>query len=235
MPLVTIAGQLGSGARPIGRMVAQVLGVECLDRELLVAAAKRIGTTVEAVAERDENPITLGERIGRIVGNFLERQAAMGMEGDVFLESATIVTLLSRSYGEAAAFPTARAEELTDTRYMEVIRSIIWDLALDGNVVILGRGGQVILRDWPKVLHVRTVAPFPLRVQRTMVDEELDRRAAERRAREEDRHRAAFHKKFFQADVDDVSLYHMVLNTSKLSYEQGTQIIVEGARAMEQG
>ena len=44
-----------------------------------------------------------------------------------------------------------------------------------GNIVIIGRGGQGILKDKPGVLHVRIEAPLDIRVKRIQ-DQENGRR-----------------------------------------------------------
>ena len=47
----------------------------------------------------------------------------------------------------------------------------IYEAARRGNVVIVGRGGQVLLKGIPSVLHVRIIAPLQARVQRLMAKE----------------------------------------------------------------
>lgn len=43
MPVVTISGMVGSGAREVGRLAAQGLGIDYVDQQLLVDAARRLG------------------------------------------------------------------------------------------------------------------------------------------------------------------------------------------------
>jgi cytidylate kinase len=50
--------------------------------------------------------------------------------------------------------------------YQNSISEIMHELAAGGNVVIVGRAGQVILRDNPQVLHVKVIAPERMRFQR---------------------------------------------------------------------
>ena len=54
MPVITITGLVGSGTAEIGAEVARSLGIDYVDRMILAEAAKKIGTTVAAVAERTE-------------------------------------------------------------------------------------------------------------------------------------------------------------------------------------
>src|SRR5262245_38178913 len=51
-------------------------------------------------------------------------------------------------------------------RYITVIQTALYDFAEHDNVVLMGRGGQWLLRGIPHVLRVRVMAPFDLRVKR---------------------------------------------------------------------
>jgi len=73
MPVITFSGTLGSGAREIAQLVAQRLGLDYVDREILARTAQSLGVSVAAVEQRDERPVTLGERVASMLSNFLER------------------------------------------------------------------------------------------------------------------------------------------------------------------
>ena len=51
-------------------------------------------------------------------------------------------------------------------RYLHFLKTVLYDFASKGNCIIIGRGGQVLLKDIPGVLHVRIVAPRELRIKR---------------------------------------------------------------------
>ena len=50
MPVVTMSGNIASGAREAGEMAARHLGVDFVDQQLMVQAAQRCGVSVGAVA-----------------------------------------------------------------------------------------------------------------------------------------------------------------------------------------
>src|SRR6266487_2874895 len=55
----------------------------------------------------------------------------------------------------------------TETRrYIMVIQTVLFELAAEDGVVLMGRGGQWLLRGIPHVLRVRVIAPFEARVKR---------------------------------------------------------------------
>ena len=55
--IITIGREFGSGGREIGQALASTLGIAYYDRELLVAAAKDSGMSVELFENNDEKPV----------------------------------------------------------------------------------------------------------------------------------------------------------------------------------
>ena len=56
-------------------------------------------------------------------------------------------------------------QTLTDQHLADVIHNLVNDLARMGNLVIVGRGSNIILQDALKTLHVATVASNSFRVK----------------------------------------------------------------------
>jgi cytidylate kinase len=231
MAVITVSGAMGSGAREIANLVACRLGLDYVDREILARAAQSLGVSVAAVEQRDERPATLGERLASMLRNFLERSAVAG--GDPALGPEGLGILLSRTYNEAAGGRPEETADLDEGRYIRTITSVIEALAEGGNVVLLGRGSPVILRDQPGMLHVLTMAPFEMRVRHIALRDEITVEEATRRVKESDRGRAAFHRKFFKVNADDPSLFDLVIHTARLPYEVGADLVVTAARALE--
>lgn len=226
MPVVTMSGTIASGAREIGRAAASLLGTDYVDQQLLVDAARRLGVPVDVMAERDERCSSLGERLAGILRGFLERSAAAG---DPLTGASGLEVVLGRSYAEMAL--EREEPQVSDSLYMKTMTAIIRDLGERGDVVVLGRGSQMILRDLPGALHVLTLAPEEMRVQRVADREGVSREEAERRVEDSDRARPAFYRKFWKVDVHDPTLYDITLETSHLTYEVGAELVVVAARA----
>jgi cytidylate kinase len=226
MPVVTVSGTMGSGAREVARLAADLLGIDYVDQEILVDAAQRLGVSARAVAQRDEHVRTFGERLASLLRTFLERSAAAGI-GDPLMGASGLEVLLARSYGDL----TKSAEhELDDALYMKTVTAIIRELSQRGNIVILGRGSHLLLREHPTALHVLTLAPLEVRVQRFAEREGLSSQEAAKRVHDLDKGRAAFHHKFFKAEADDPACYDLAIDTSRLSFEVAAQLVAEAAR-----
>ena len=230
MAIVTFSGFMGSGAMEIASLAAGRLGLDYVDREILARAAQSLGVSVAAVEHHDERIATLGERVASLLRNFLERSAMAG--GDPALGPEGLGILLSRTYSEAVGVRPDESANLDERRYVSTITGVIEALAEGGNVVLLGRGSPVILRDRPNSLHVLTMAPSDLRVQRVVRRDEISTEEARRRVHESDRGRCAFHRKFFKVDPDDPSLYDLIIHTRRLSFEAGAELVVAAAQAL---
>jgi len=118
-------------------------------------------------------------------------------------------------------------------RFSLYIQMVIYDFAKNDKVVIVGRGGQILLKYVPGVLHVRIVAPFDVRVKRIMERDGLDEKQAARLLRRNDRDSAGFIQSFFDVDWEDPNLYDLVINTQKLSVETAEKMIRESNQSSE--
>jgi len=98
-------------------------------------------------------------------------------------------------------------------------------LADRGNVILIGRGASVITRNLPYALHVRLVASLEKRVEHVRRVRDIRKDAALDLVLKEDRGRRRYLKKYFGADLDDPLLYHLVLNTDLISYEEASRTI----------
>lgn len=95
----------------------------------------------------------------------------------------------------------------------------ILTLAERGNLIIRGWGASVILRDVPHVVRVRVCAPLALRRAR-LLERGTFTRASAREAleRNDAAHRSTL-KTAFGVDREDPTLYDIVLNTERLSFQ----------------
>jgi cytidylate kinase len=227
MPIVTVSGQVGAGAREVGRLAAKQLGIDYVDQELLVEAARTLGVPMESVVSFDERTASRGERLAAMLRRFFETSAAAGAS-EPMLGSGGLDILLSRTYGEAAT--GEGLQEVSDDRYIATLSAIVSDLATHGNVVIIGRGSQVVLRDCAGALHVLLVAPLEQRVAFIAEREGVSKEAAAKHVHDGDKGRAAFHHKFFKIEVDSPAHYHLTLNSARLSLEDAAQVVSDAAR-----
>lgn len=94
-----------------------------------------------------------------------------------------------------------------------------------GHVIIIGRGANIVTQKFQDVLHVRLVASLERRVEYFMKNRKCTRDEALDFINVEDRGRRRYIKEYFDKDIDDPLLYHMVLNTELLGLDATAELI----------
>ena len=235
MSVITLGGMSGGGARSLGPMIAEKLGADYVDRIFLSNVAKELGATVEALQQREDSPPTRTERWLRLVQRILERSAVTGAGGDPYFGPG-VAAFLTEEYEDIPQPVITKGHELEDDTYIEAIHSTMMDMAAEGNVVFVGRGGHVILNDLPNVLRVGVIAHQEDRIKTIMEREKLDHDVAETMIQNRDSARRYYFQKFFGLDEPDrPDLYHLVVNTSEVSLEYARDLVIDGLHALEEG
>lgn len=111
--------------------------------------------------------------------------------------------------------------------YHQAVNEIMLELAEQGNVVLLGRAGQVILKNRCDTLHVRLVAPFSDRVARIAQRMRISDDCAKAQVEASDRYRSTYLRRFYNAKWDDPTLYHLIINTGSLQIDQAAKMICQ--------
>ena len=225
----------GGGARDIGPLVAQKLKADYVDRIFLSNIAKDVGATVEALHQREEKLPTRSEKWIHVIQRVLERSAVAGSAGDPYFGTG-ITALLTEEYEDMLQPTITRGYEVEDNIYIEAIESTMKEMAADGDVVFIGRGGHVILKDMPNVLRVGVVAEFEDRVKTIMGREALDRENAIATLEQRDQARKYFFKKYFQLDEpDNPNLFHFTINSSEISTNYAADMVIQNLNSFADG
>ncbi len=225
MPVITINGTIGSGTFEIGQNLAELLEIDYVDRMVLAEAARRVGSPVGALIEKEQRVFRFRERLGRFLQTMLERSAISGVSGEPYFGRG-IEMLPAETYTELAGGPSS-AQTVNDQAFIDATTEVVQDLAGSGNVVIIGRGSNMILADLPGVFNVSLVAPIEARIENIMRREELSKEEATAYVENLEEARVTFFRKFFKVNANDPTLYHMVLNTGFLSPTVGAQVIAK--------
>jgi cytidylate kinase len=115
--------------------------------------------------------------------------------------------------------------------YITVLQTTLLELAEQDNCVIIGRGGQWLLRGIPHVFRMRVIAPFDIRVRQwikrsaEIAGETPNQRAAVEFVRRDDSERSGRMRYLYEVDLDDPLLYDAIVNTEKLRYDAVVDMI----------
>ena len=103
----------------------------------------------------------------------------------------------------------------------------ILQLARMGNVVIVGRGANIITAKLKNTFHIRLIASLEKRVEHIKELMDMNEKEALTYIKKEDENRKKYLKSYFHVDADDPLLYHMTINTDLLTHRGAAYLIAE--------
>jgi cytidylate kinase len=199
MRAITISREYGSGGGEIAARLAHRLGWRLVDHEVVVRVARELGVSEADAAEHDERTESLFSRI---------LTSMQSIQPPVYVESSTAPILLTN-----------------ENDYRDALNKVVTAAVEAGNVVIVGRGAQVLLAQRRDVLHVRIVASLERRIQYVMSREGLGKEAARSRIQSKDRDRVRYLQVEYQRDPADAHLYDLVVNTDVIELDSAVDLI----------
>lgn len=208
MTLVALSASYGAGGSVIGPALAERLGVPFIDRAIPLAVADRLQVPYDDAAAHDEQVST----------GWLQR-------------------VLSGFVGADTGAPAPLPPEMFSSEdFRRTTEEVLLHQAATGAGVILGRGSVVVLRDDPRALRVRLDGPPDRRVSQAIrLGRSLDRDDAERALRQFDRTHAAYLQQLYGVDIRDSTLYHVVLDSTRIELEACVEIIAKAADSLASG
>lgn len=108
-------------------------------------------------------------------------------------------------------------------------------LALNGNVVIVGRAANVITRGMSGGFHVMIVAPMEYKIENVMRFKGVSRKEAERLVVENTARRVNYIREYVKFDVTDPHNYDLVINLAHFTVRGAAELIIEGMRRRHTG
>jgi cytidylate kinase len=178
----------------------------------VITISRQLGSLGTAVAQQAAN------RLGyRIVEREVINQAALRAGApEVALAMIDELHLLGVCPSEEAC-----------QAYIQALQCVIEELAVGGNIVIVGRAGQVILANRTDTLHVRLIAPLQIRIERIAQRRGISLHAARAQVTASDHCREKFLKRFYNRNLDDPDQYDLIINTARFTCEATANIICQ--------
>jgi cytidylate kinase len=207
MAVITISRQYGSEGDEIAANVCQILGYQSFNKQLMMKVAAEVGLTEGEVVDFTEDQ--------HRVRGFLDR----------LLGTPPLIMTQSHTWSEVKIIDAVDS--------IPLVQSIIRAAYKHDNIVIVGRGGQAVLRNDPGVLHVRIEAPLETRVHRVQLREGLTFELARDVVAQRDRAAADYLKRFYSVDWADSLLYHLIINTGRWSIDGASDLIVNAVNQLQ--
>lgn len=202
--LVTLSASYGAGGSRIGPALAERLQAPFVDRLIPLAVAESLDVPFDDAVAHDQ----------KVVSSWLERL----LRGFAAADTATPSPLVPDDFSTDA--------------FRRATEEVILAQAGTGSGVILGRAGAVVLRDDPRVLRVRLDGPPERRVRQAVRLDRLDEATARRALPKADRAHLAYVRHFYNLDVRDPQLYHLVIDSTGLPIDACVELIAVAAKAI---
>lgn len=208
--IITISREYGSGGRLIGKLVAETLGYDFYDKEIIDMAAQESGLSPDFIKKTEQN-LSSG-----------------------FLYNLLLGSSYSGTANGASSINGTQMLPLAD-QVFNAERKVILDLAKKGNCVIVGRCADYILNtsdeiDSKSLLNVFIYGNLEEKLKRIEDLYKEPEQAAKKTIQQIDKRRANHYNTFTEATWGDRKNYDIMINSSTAGIEETARLISEIAK-----
>ena len=201
MAVITISKEFVTESEKVVSLAAQRLGYEYIGKNLIAEIAKELNIS------KSEAEIFRKTSQSRIL-RFVDRYTC-----------SIVQKVVDREHGC-----------LDDNNYYETTKNLVEKSYDAGDVIILGWGGQCILRNKPNTLHVRLTKDVETKINEIMQNRNLDHKAAKDFIEREEGDLRAYIKQYFNEDWNDARLYDLIIDMGKNTVEQAVDNICDNIK-----
>ena len=201
--IITVEREYGAGGSLVAAELARRRGWQLLDQQLTCEIAKIASVEESAVACRDEKGDPLLHRLAKVFWRGSYERSLPISDDKIF-----------------------DADELVELAHRVIDRK-----SQEGNCVIVGRGAPYILRARPDAFHVFVYGSRDRKIDR-LVKLKMREKDAIEMVDTIDKERAAFVRKYFNAEWPCRRLYHLMLNSDN-GIEHVTNIVLATMDSLE--
>ncbi|MBE9529651.1 MAG: cytidylate kinase-like family protein [Proteobacteria bacterium] len=201
MAVITISKEFGTESEKVASQAAQKLGYEYIGEQLIAEIAKELHVS-ESEAEMFRK--TSQSRILRFVDRYT---------------CSLVQKVVDREHGC-----------LDDKNYYETTKKLVLNVYEAGNAIILGWGGQCILRGKPNTLHVHLVKDEETKISELMKNRNLEHKAAKALIEREESDLRAYIDHYFNEDWNSAHLYDLIIDMGKTSVEKAVDLICDNLK-----
>lgn len=201
MGVITISKESGTESEQVASLLAKKLGWEYIGKQLVARLAKELRISESEVeAFRQDAQWRLLRFVDRYTCTLVQK-------------------VVDREHGC-----------LEDKNYFEAVKKLVEDVYQAGNAIIIGWGGQCLLRGKPGVLHVRLRKDEEGKIKTIMSKYRLDRKAAKDYIAREEGDSKSLIKHYFKEDWNDARLYELIIDMGKTSIEEAVEMIIKNLK-----
>ncbi len=191
----------------------------------LIVLARESGTPASAIAE------ALGARLNWPV---YDQELLRKISADMGLRVSLLESVDEQHQNWLAECVEAfvSAPHVSEERYVRHLAETLFSLNATGHCVIVGRGAAHLLPG-DHILRVRLVGNIEDRIRAVAERRKLSYKEATRVVHETDREQQRFVKEYFLVDPTEPRSYDLILNTSRWTVSDCTDMIIQGLHHLE--
>src|SRR5580693_753165 len=201
--IITVEREYGAGGSLVAAELARRKGWQLLDQQLTCEIAKIAAVEESAVACREEKCDPLLHRLAKVFWRGSYERSLPISDDKIF-----------------------DADEL-----VHHAQQVIEKKAAEGNCVIVGRGAPYILRQRRDTFHVFVYGSREVKIRR-LIKLKMTEKDASEMVDTIDRERAAFVRKYFNAEWPCRRLYHLMVNSDP-GIEHVTNVVLTTMESLE--
>ena len=201
MAVITISKEAGTESEKVASLLAQQLGWEYIGKNLVAEVADELH-----ISESEVEAFTKDAQ-SRLL-RFVDRYTC-----------SLVQKVVDREYGC-----------LDDKNYFAAVSKLVEKVYEAGNAIILGWGGQCLLRDKPDVLHVRLIRNEEDKIKSIMSRFKINYKAAKDYVAREEADSKSLIKNYFKVDWNDARLYDLIVDMGKTTVETAVKTIIDNLK-----
>ena len=201
--IITIGRQSGSGGKMIGQKLAERMGIECYDKELLALAAKQSGLCEELFEKHDERPT-----------------------------SSFLYSLVMDSYSMGYTTSGYSDMPINHKIFLAQFDAIK-KLASEKSCVIVGRCADYALADFPNVVSVFITGDEKDKIARLQETYKVDASKAKDIMIKSDKKRSSYYNYYSNKKWGDPRSYDFCLNSSVTGVDGAVDVILNFAEVKQ--
>ncbi len=183
--IVSIGRQFGSGGAEIGKKLAEKLGIEFYDKELIKRASKESGISEKMFEKSDEKPI-----------------------------NSFMYSIVTHGFPAYSA-PVYNNNVFTNDKIFALQAESIRKIAKEHSAVIIGRCADDILRDHDNLIRIFIYGNVESRIKRISEKYKLSEKEAQEMIRRIDKSRSSYYEFFANKKWGDINSYDICIDSSE--------------------
>lgn len=229
MAIITISREFGCAAEMVAEIIAKKLNYKIMNKEIIEYVSILTDIDKKVVESYDE------ERHSNFKAT-ISKYIDFSVFKDIFKfkdEELNHCKLVIEDKDDLFSEKIDQDLCFDSDKYQKTVETVFRKLAEKDNVIIIGRGGQFILKDDPKALHIRLYADLKYRLKWVCEKENIDTKTAVNKIAEVEKRKRNYITHYYGQNAEDVVHYHLAINMGRLNVEEVAELIISAINIKE--